>query len=142
MKIMTALAGAAALALIPANAGAQAQEATTATQPSIDAKAVVADVRRILNENYVLPELRPQLDAALAKGLAEGRYDVTDTGALAERINFDLEAVAHDHHLGMHFDPKQSAELAARPAAASARGADSGRSPRAARVSDRTRAHG
>jgi hypothetical protein len=120
MKIMTALAGAAALALIPANAGAQAQEATTATQPSIDAKAVVADVRRILNENYVLPELRPQLDAALAKGLADGRYNVTDTGALAERINSDLEAVAHDHHLGMHFDPKQSAELAARPAGAGA----------------------
>ena len=120
MKIMTALAGAAALALIPANAGAQAQEATTAAHTSIDAKAVVADVRRILNENYVLPELRPQLDAALAKGLADGRYNVTDTGALAERINSDLEAVAHDHHLGMHFDPKQSAELAARPAGAGA----------------------
>jgi hypothetical protein len=117
---MTALAGAAALALIPANAGAQAQEATTATPAKVDSRAVVADVRRILNENYVLPELRPQLDAALAKGLAEGRYNVTDTATLAERINADMEAVAHDHHLGMHYDPNQSAELAARPVGAGA----------------------
>lgn len=117
---MTALAGAAALALIPANAGAQAQEATTATPAKVNSRAVVAGVRRILNENYVLPELRPQLDAALAKGLAEGRYNVTDTALLAERINADMGAVAHDHHLGIHYDPKQSAELAARPEGAGA----------------------
>ena len=120
MKVMTVLAGAAALALIPANAEAQAQEATTATPAKVDSRAVVADVQRILNENYVLPELRPQLSAALAKGLAEGRYNVADTGILAERITSDLEAVAHDHHLGMHYDPKQASELAARPAGAGA----------------------
>ncbi|NUT01633.1 MAG: S41 family peptidase [Sphingomonas sp.] len=115
MKVMTALASAAALAMIPATSGALAQEAATAAPAKVDARAVVADVRRILNENYVLPELRPKLDAALAKGLADGHYDGLGPDALAEKINADLEAVAHDHHLGMHRDPKQAAELAARP---------------------------
>jgi hypothetical protein len=120
MNRMTALAGAAALALIPANANSLTQEATAATQAKIDARAVVADVKRILNANYVLPEMRPQLAAALDKGLAAGRYDVGDPGVLAERINADLTEVAHDGHLGMHHDPKQSAQLAARPAGAGA----------------------
>jgi hypothetical protein len=120
MNRMTILAGASALALIPANANAAAQEATAATPASVDARAVVADVQRILNENYVLPDLRPKLSAALSKGLAEGRYNVRDPNVLAERINADLDAVAHDAHLGMHLDPKQSAELATRPQGAGA----------------------
>jgi hypothetical protein len=120
MNKMAALVGAAALALIPATAGAQAQEATAAAAAKVEPRAVVADVKRILNENYVLPEMRPQLAAALDKGLAAGRYNVSDPGVLAERINEDLTAVAHDGHLGMHFDPKQSAELAAHHAGAGA----------------------
>ena len=120
MNKMASLAGAAALALIPATAGAQAQEAAAAAAAKVEPRAVVADVKRILNENYVLPEMRPQLAAALDKGLAAGRYNVSDPGVLAERINEDLTAVAHDGHLGMHFDPKQSAELAAHHAGAGA----------------------
>jgi len=120
MNKMAALAGAAALALIPATAGAQAQEATAAASTKVDPRAVVADVKRIINENYVLPEMRPQLAAALDKGLAAGRYNVSDTGVLSERINADLTAVAHDGHLGMHFDARQAADLAARPTGAGA----------------------
>jgi len=119
MRKMAELVGAAALALIPANASAAVQEAAV-TPASVDAKAVVADVTRILNENYVLPDLRPKLAAALSKGLAEGHYSVSDPNVLAERINADLDAVAHDAHLGMHPDPKQAAELAARPRGAGA----------------------
>ena len=120
MRRMAELAGAAMLALIPANASAAVQEAAAVTPASVDAKAVVADVTRILNENYVLPDLRPKLAAALSKGLADGHYSVSDPNVLAERINADLDAVAHDAHLGMHPDPKQAAELAARPRGAGA----------------------
>lgn len=118
MNKMAILAGAAALATISASDAAMAQ--TAAVSPTVDAKAVVADVQRILNENYVLPELRPKLSAALDQGLAAGRYNVSDPSVLSERINADLTAVAHDGHLGMHFDPKQSAQLAAKPAGAGA----------------------
>ena len=121
MTKIEALASAAVLAMIPATAAALAQGATTAATTRIDAQAVVADVRRILRENYVLPELRPKLDAALAKGLAEGRYNnFSDPTALAQAINADLDAVAHDGHLGMHHDAKQSADLAARAPGAGA----------------------
>ena len=116
MKLMTALAGAAALAITSGSATAQANAQAATTAPAkVDAKATVNDIRRILNENYVLPELRPKLDAALAKGLASGRYNVTEAPVLAERINADMEAVAHDRHLGMRFDPKQASVLATRP---------------------------
>jgi hypothetical protein len=120
MKKMAILAGAAALATITPGDTALAQQAAALAPAKVDAKAVVADVRRILNENYVLPEMRPKLDAALARGLAAGRYNVSDPGVLAERINADLTEVAHDGHLGMHHDPKQAAQLAARPAGAGA----------------------
>ncbi|QNP42768.1 hypothetical protein H9L15_11730 [Sphingomonas daechungensis] len=121
MKTMAILVGAAAIAITPAGATAALQGAGAAKPAAaVDAQAVVADVQRILNENYVLPELRPQLSATLAKGLADGHYDVSDPGVLAERINADLTAVAHDAHLGMHPDPKQAAELAARPRGAGA----------------------
>jgi hypothetical protein len=68
----------------------------------------------------VLADVRPRLDAALAQGLASGRYKVSDPAELAERINSDMAAVAHDKHLGMHFDPAEQARLAALPQGAGA----------------------
>ena len=113
------LLGLASSAAIAAPARAQ-PTADTPAAASINGRAVVADVRRILAANYVLPDMRPKLDAALAKGLASGRYDVSDPAELATRINADLASVAHDKHLGMHYDPREQAGLAARPAWAGA----------------------
>ena len=120
MKKMTILVGAAALAAVSASNAAMAQEGTVAAKAQIDAKAVVADVQRILDANYVLPELRPKLSAALNRGLAAGRYDVSDPSVLAERINADMSAVANDKHLGMQYDPAQQARLAASSAGSGA----------------------
>ena len=120
MNKMAILAGAAALATISASDAALAQGSAVATSSQIDAKAVVADVQRILDANYVLPEMRPKLSAALSQGLAAGRYNVSDPSVLAERINADMSAVAHDKHLGMHHDPAQQARLAASPAGSGA----------------------
>ena len=73
---MAILASAAAVALVPAAASAQAA-AATATSQKVDARAVVADVRRILNENYVLPEMRPKLDAAAPPDVPRPDYAAT-----------------------------------------------------------------
>ena len=100
-------------AAIPSSVAAMAQPSPAAAK--VDGKAAVTEIRRILAQNYVLPEVRPKLDAALAKGLADGRYDVSDSNLLVERVNADLAAVAHDKHLGMHFDAAEAAELAAQP---------------------------
>lgn len=100
------IAAAAPFAFVAIPACAQAQPAAT-----WDSRIVVEAVRKTLRENYVLKERRPALDAALAKGLASGRYKVTDPQELSKRINEDLDAVAHDKHLGIGFNPQVAAEL-------------------------------
>ena len=96
---------------VPAPGSAPA--ATPAPLPAFDAGAVVAEVRRIIAERYVLPERRPTLDTALARNLASGRYNVTDPAELAERINADLDTAGHDRHLNFRFSPQQAAIMAA-----------------------------
>jgi hypothetical protein len=103
----------AGLALSPGLAPAQPAPVPAAVPAPADAKAVVAEIRRVLAENYVLPEVRPRLDSALAKGLAEGRYDVADPIALAERLDADLAAAGRDKHLNFRYAPEQSARIAA-----------------------------
>jgi C-terminal processing protease CtpA/Prc len=113
------MACAAALGLANGTALAQAPSAApTATQ--VNAQKVVADVRRIIAANYVLADVRPKLDSALAQGLAAGHYNVSDPNDLAARINEDMKAVAHDKHLGISYNPQKQAELAARPPGAGA----------------------
>jgi hypothetical protein len=115
MKMATILASAAALSLLSAGGAAQTPAPAAASAPTVDAQKTVADVRRILAANYVLADVRPKLDAALAASLAAGRYNVADPSDLAARINDDLAAVAHDKHLSIHYAPDQAAEIAARP---------------------------
>jgi peptidase S41-like protein len=98
---------------MPLMAAAAQQRAPTAQARPLDARAVVAEVRRIIAERWVLPEHRPALDAILAQGLESGRYDVAEPGLLAERIDEDLKRVGRDRHLGFDFDPRQAATLAA-----------------------------
>jgi len=105
----TASAAAPALAQAP-----QAAPAAAATNlPPANPQAVVAQVRRIIADRYVLPERRPALDAVLAEGLSSGRYAVTDSATLAQRINEDLARVGQDGHLNFRFDPRQAQMLAA-----------------------------
>jgi hypothetical protein len=110
------LIAAASVAVSSQTAPAQPGAPATAPAPA-DARTVVAGIRKVLAANYVLPEVRPKLDAVLAKGLADGRYDVSDPAVLVQRLNADLESVAHDKHLSVEHDPRQAAELAAEPAA-------------------------
>ena len=62
----------AALAPMPGSAAAQPVAAAAAT---VDGRAVATEVRRLLNEHYVLPELRSKFAAVLDKGISSGRYD-------------------------------------------------------------------
>lgn len=88
-----------------------APPAAAQTAANFDSRAAVESVRKALRENYVVKERRAALDAALAKGLAGGRYAVTDPQEFATRINADLEAVAHDKHLNLRHNPDLAAQI-------------------------------
>jgi len=96
----------------PVRVGVGAPPGPPSEAAPVDAATLVAAIRKTLAENYVLPERRAPLDAALAKGLADGRYNVADRAQLVQRINEDMEAVAHDKHLGLQYAPEQAAQLA------------------------------
>jgi hypothetical protein len=102
----------AGLALAPGLANGQPAAPPAAAPAAVapaDGRTVVAAIRELLAKNYVLPELRPKLDAALAKGLAAGRYDISDSEMLVERVNADLHAVTPDKHLSLNYNPQASA---------------------------------
>jgi hypothetical protein len=103
---LTLATGAMMMALHPA---ATAQPTRTAQAQAVDARAVVAEIRRIVAERYVLPERRPQLDAILAEGLKSGRYATKDPAELARRINADLQRAGRDQHLRINYSPEEAA---------------------------------
>ncbi|MBX7542096.1 S41 family peptidase [Qipengyuania sphaerica] len=92
--------------LAQASTAVSAQEAGHQQQP-VDPARVVGAVRESISQRYVLPEMRPVLDAALAQGLATGRYSVSDPVDLAQRINEDLARVGKDRHLNFRYDPER-----------------------------------
>lgn len=102
-SIKLALALSAAVIAVPAAAQTAAPD------------AVVAAARKAIAERYVLPEVAPKLDAALAKNAAAGRYRRLSGEALASAMSADLEAVAHDRHLSVSYNPQQAKLMADRP---------------------------
>jgi hypothetical protein len=79
-----------------------------------DRAPAVEAVRKALRENYVVKERRAALDAALARGLASKRYAVADPEEFARRVSADMEAVAHDKHLSLRYNPAMAAQMAQR----------------------------
>ena len=113
LLIISGLAAAMPLVAAPAQ-----QAEPTAEAGRLDPRAIVAEVRRVIAEQYVMPERRAPLDAILAEGLASGRYDVTDPAVLVERIDADLKKVGRDKHLTIWLDARQAENLAAQQNAA------------------------
>jgi hypothetical protein len=103
--------------IAPAPAPAQEQRAR------IDGRGTAEAVRKLLDERYVLPELRPKFAEVLNAGIASGRYDVAEVEELVKRLNDDLAKVTTDKHLSVELDPVASKQLSeAQPGA----GADDG----------------
>jgi hypothetical protein len=104
-----AMALAAALA-VPASANPADGEATE-EPATMEANRIAGEVRDAIAANYVLADKIPLITAALDEGIASGRYAGLSGGALADRLNQDLAAAAHDKHLGLHFDPARAAMM-------------------------------
>ena len=63
------------------------------------------------------PEARAEFAAVLDKGIASGRYAVSDAALLVTRLNEDLASVTPDKHLNVSLNPEQSRALASASAA-------------------------
>jgi hypothetical protein len=98
--------------VIPTQATSAAPASAAETAAPVGRK-VAAEVRRLLNEHYVAPELRAKFVTVLTTGMESGRYDVAKPEELVQRLNEDLQTVTPDKHLGVMYDPATSRELAA-----------------------------
>lgn len=81
------------------------------TPPAPDPAAVVAETIALVEKNYVVAAKRPAIVAALRKRLASGAYAKLEPSDLAARISSDMDAVAHDKHLGLTYQPDLAARL-------------------------------
>ena len=95
------------LLLLGLSLGAHAQGLTAE-----DRAKTVDSLIATLDWGYVYPEVAKAMGEAIRKQAAEGGYDrVTDGRDFAELLTQDLQAVSHDGHLRVRFDPAQVAEL-------------------------------
>lgn len=78
--------------------------------------SALGEIRRVLADEYVFPEMRGKLVERLSRGQKAGRYDVAQLGDFAERITEDLREVARDGHLWLRHEPAQYAAADAPPA--------------------------
>lgn len=99
-------------------AGAASAQPSAASSPglkivtaTVDSNAVAKSVRDTIKSNYALADKLPVVLAALDKGIAEGRYAGLEGRQLADRLNEDLTAAAHDKHLAINFDPVRASMI-------------------------------
>lgn len=80
-------------------------------------RVVEAAAARLI-ELYVYAEVAEKLTKAIRDHQASGAYDSIDEGpAFAERLTQDLQAVSHDKHLGVMWDPMVLPESETEPTA-------------------------
>lgn len=105
-----------ALAAVAIPVSGNAAQPAPQSAAALDGTAVAHEVKRLLGQHYVLPQTRPKFAAVIDKGIASGRYAVSDPALLVTRLNQDLASVTPDKHLGVSFNPEQSRALASAPA--------------------------
>lgn len=82
-----------------------------ADAPATDPHATLAAAQKTIHDRYVLPAVAIALEQALARSEAAGRYGGLIGEEFAVRVSADLDAVAHDQHLSLRYDPKLATQL-------------------------------
>ena len=101
------------LAIMTAIQTLDAQQNITSLTDS-ERSEVVDSVSRMLNDNYVFPDVAKEMTTLIAKNLKSGNYDaLTDPMTFADQLTQDLQSISHDKHLRVRFAPEQIAEMRA-----------------------------
>lgn len=114
MKLQHSLIAAAfALASFINQASAQNISVTIDTK---EQKQVIDSVTRLLNDNYIFPEMAKKMNELIEANYKKGAYaSLTSAPTFANKLTEDLRSVSHDKHLGVNFDPNMVKELKANP---------------------------
>jgi hypothetical protein len=67
------------------------------------ATALVEQVKSLVEENYVFPDIAAKVSAVLAEGLRAERYPAGPPSLLAEAVTADLQSVNGDKHLRLKY---------------------------------------
>src|SRR5580765_3303158 len=95
--------------------------ALLAAGPSVaaaqDTPATVRALGEVLKRQYIDVDVAAKADAALQRGIAEGRYAAASTPeALVALLNRDLRDVTHDKHIWVEVVPAAPPSAQAAPA--------------------------
>jgi retinol-binding protein 3 len=101
--------GALALLALPALIGQEAEDPALAAAKK---QAIVDEVAKLLEENYIFPETSKKLEAHLRTRLKNGDYDkLGGSREFAEAVSQDLLAVGKDKHMGFAYAPERAADI-------------------------------
>lgn len=82
---------------------------------TFDAKVkqqTVKKISKLLDENYIFPELAKKMGDLIKQNLAAGTYDsIDDPMKFAETLTSDLQSVSNDKHIRVRFSPEDAKRL-------------------------------
>jgi hypothetical protein len=75
-------------------------------------QAIVDEVSKLLNKNYIFAETAKKMEDRIRSGLKNGEYDkFSEARDFAQAVSRDLSAVSKDRHLGFAYAPETAAEI-------------------------------
>jgi hypothetical protein len=99
--------------MAPARFSLSGQEAPAA--PALDAaqkQAIVDEISRLLNENYIFPETAKKLEESLRAALKSGGFNAsTDALTFAQTVHVLLRDVSRDLHMRFAYNPAKAEDL-------------------------------
>jgi hypothetical protein len=96
-----------ALLALPAAPCAFGQQPAAPPLDEAARRAIVQEVVKVLQENYIFPETAERMRQDVEAKLKDGAYDgLTSPGAFADAVSEDLRAISKDKHLRFRYDPE------------------------------------
>ena len=88
------------------------QEPVTFTFDTKVKEQTVKKISKLLNDNYVFPDMAKKMSALIKQNLAAGNYNsIDDPMKFAETLTADLQSVSKDKHIRVRFSPEDAKRL-------------------------------
>jgi len=98
------------LASTPGSIFGQDSSPPPAPLDAAEKQAILLEVGKVLQENYIFPETAGKMQQAVEARMKSGAYDsLNSPAAFAEAVSEDLRGISKDKHLGFHYDPEAQA---------------------------------